>query len=112
MSAADGHATSVVYRKPSLPLRSEPQDSRHSESGTAAAVADFGRRTNDRIEIAANGRVRLARRFGEGHRFPKTMRAWFHFVGMPVQVGEVTSPQSMLAPLKVIGSFGSGHQTG
>jgi hypothetical protein len=40
------------------------------------------------------------------------MRAWFHFVGMPVQVGEVTSPQSMLAPLKVIGSFGSGHQTG
>jgi hypothetical protein len=68
---------------------------------TAVALADFGRQTDDRIDVAANGRVRLVRRFKSASRSPRTVRAWFHFVGMPVQVGAVTSPQSMLAPLKV-----------
>jgi hypothetical protein len=68
---------------------------------TAVAVADFGRSASDRIEIAADGRVRLARRFEAGRPGPRAMRAWFHFVGMPVQVGAVTSPQSMLAPPRV-----------
>jgi hypothetical protein len=65
---------------------------------TAIAVADFGRKTSDQIDVSANGRIRLARRFASGERSQKSMRAWFHFVGMPVQVGAVTSPQSMLAP--------------
>jgi hypothetical protein len=68
---------------------------------TAVALAEFGRQARDRIEIAANGRVRLSRRYDAGRPSLKTLRAWFHFVGMPVQVGAVTSPQSMLAPLKV-----------
>jgi hypothetical protein len=67
---------------------------------TAVAVAGFGHSTRDRMDIAANGRVRLTRLFDAQHAAPRTMRAWFHFVPMPVQVGAVTSPQSMLAPLK------------
>src|SRR5262249_26475186 len=66
---------------------------------TTLAVAGFGRETNDRIEIAANGRVRLSRVFGTGRQDSKSMTAWFHFVGNPVQVGAVTSPQAMQSPL-------------
>jgi hypothetical protein len=68
---------------------------------TAIAIADFGRATSDRLEISANGRVRLVRLFFTNSSALKTMKAWFHFVGMPVQVGALTSPQSMLAPPKV-----------
>jgi hypothetical protein len=68
---------------------------------TAAAVADFGVRTADRIEVSADGRLRLVRRFDAGADRLRTLRAWFHFVSMPVQAGAVTSPQAMLAPLKV-----------
>ena len=31
----------------------------------------------------------------------KGLRFWLHFVDVPVQVGAVTSPQAMLAPLLV-----------
>jgi hypothetical protein len=78
---------------------------------TAMAVADFGQTALvalDRIEIHGNGRFRFERRFltekiGQG--IPKNpikrLRFWLHFVTTPVQVGAVTSPQSMLAPLVV-----------
>ena len=65
---------------------------------TAVAVEDFGRR-QDRIEADAQGRLQIWREFrGAG---PKSLTFWLHFVSMPVQVGAATSPQSMLAPLKV-----------
>ncbi len=73
---------------------------------TALAVADFGRRARDRIEVLADGRVRIWREFAPGGEVPsgraKSLTFWFHFVGMPVQVGAATSPQAMLAPLKVV----------
>ena len=73
---------------------------------TALAVADFGRSARDKIEVDATGRVKIWREFGpsgEGlSKGTKSLTFWFHFVGMPVQVGAATSPQAMLAPLKVI----------
>jgi hypothetical protein len=58
---------------------------------TALAVADFDR---DEIQADADGRLRVRRPARE-------LRLWLHFVAMPVQVGALTSPQAMLAPLKV-----------
>ena len=40
----------------------------------------------------------------------KSLRFWLHFVTTPVQVGAVTSPQSMLAPLEVEGMVQSVRQ--
>jgi hypothetical protein len=73
---------------------------------TALALAAFGRQSRDRIEVNAGGRVSLARQFaGQGTApaaGPKSMHFWFHFVTNPVQVGAATSPQAMLAPLRVV----------
>ena len=78
---------------------------------TAMAVADFGRLgpgVLDRFDIHAGGRLGFERAFPRektGQAAPKgpkkTLRFWLHFVPAPVQVGAVTSPQSMLAPLQV-----------
>ncbi len=72
---------------------------------TALAVAGFGRGSRDRIEIASDGLVRIAREFAGGPsappRGPKTLTFWLHFVPMPVHVGVATSPQAMLAPLAI-----------
>jgi hypothetical protein len=72
---------------------------------TALAVARFGRESRDRIEIEADGRVRICREFGGGGAAPaagpKALTCWFHFVQMPVQVGAATSAQAILAPLEV-----------
>lgn len=72
---------------------------------TALAVAGFGRSARDRILVDAGGRLRLWRDFAGGgaspEKGPKGLTFWLHFVGMPVQVGAVTSPQSMLSPLRV-----------
>ena len=72
---------------------------------TALAVARFGRESRDRIEIEADGRVWICREFAGPVAAPvagpKALTCWFHFVRMPVQVGAVTSPQAMLAPLEV-----------
>jgi hypothetical protein len=73
---------------------------------TALAVAEFGRGTDDSIDVAAEGRIYLARNFNDPEGNPtkgrKLLRFWFHFVPMPVQVGAATSPQAMLAPLQVV----------
>lgn len=73
---------------------------------TALAVDRFGRDTLDAIEVDGRGRVRIERAFAGGNAAPpkgtKSLRFWFHFVTMPVQVGAATSPQAMLAPLKVV----------
>jgi hypothetical protein len=85
---------------------------------TAVAIAEFGdtsvlhnhgmRPSLDRIEIHGNGRFRFERRFLNekiGQKIPtnpiKSLRLWLHFVTTPVQIGAVTSPQSMLTPLVV-----------
>jgi hypothetical protein len=73
---------------------------------TAIAVAGFGRGrgTRDQIKVDAKGRVQLRRSFdraGEPVKGLKMLKFWFHFVTTPVQVGAATSPQAMLAPLKV-----------
>jgi hypothetical protein len=73
---------------------------------TAVAVADFARAKGEAgIRIDADGRLRVWKHFGSRGKLPpvgrKTLTLWLHFVGMPVQVGAVTSPQAMLAPLEV-----------
>jgi hypothetical protein len=71
---------------------------------TAIAVAQFGARL-DRIAVEGSGKLTLVRDFAgvrPKERDPrKHWRFWLHFVSMPVQVGAVTSPQSMMAPLQV-----------
>jgi hypothetical protein len=76
------------------------------ERCTAVAVADFAASKDGAdITVEADGRLRLWRHFGkEGSgstKGPKQLTFWLHFVGMPVHVGAATSPQAMLAPLKV-----------
>jgi hypothetical protein len=72
---------------------------------SAVAIDGFGRASHDRILIDAEGRVQFWRDFAARGatppKGPKTLTFWFHFVPMPVHVGAATSPQSMLAPLKV-----------
>jgi hypothetical protein len=66
----------------------------------AVAVEGFGRGVKDRIRIKGNGELELTRDWPR-KKGPKTYRFWLHFVDMPVQVGALTSPQSMMAPLAV-----------
>jgi hypothetical protein len=78
---------------------------------TAMAVADFGRLGPgivDRVELHGGGHLIFERSGLHGRVDPavarepkKTLRFWLHFVPAPVQVGAVTSPQSMLSPLQV-----------
>lgn len=73
---------------------------------TALAVDRFAEPGQEsEITIAADGRVQLWRHFGKGQTAPqpgtKTLTFWLHFVDVPVAVGARTSPQAMLAPLKV-----------
>lgn len=71
---------------------------------SALAVADFAVVATDRFLVEPTGRIEFERRFS--NTVPptrlspeKSMRFWLHVVPMPVQVGAVTSPQAMLAPL-------------
>jgi hypothetical protein len=68
-----------------------------------AAFADAGQESELRID--ADGRLRIGRTFARGEtavpRGPKRLTFWLHFVPMPVHVGAATSPQAMLAPLRV-----------
>jgi hypothetical protein len=52
-----------------------------------------------------DGRLGVTRRFAIHKMDPpkgrKSLRFWLHFVTNPVQIGAVTSPQSMLSPLEV-----------
>jgi hypothetical protein len=73
-----------------------------SERCTALAVEDFGKGVKDTIQVDGSGKVNLWRHFRAGSKGRKTYRFWLHFVDMPVQVGALTSPQSMMAPLKVM----------
>jgi hypothetical protein len=73
---------------------------------TAVAVEGFAAAGQEaEIRAGADGRLRLGRTFapagGEVPKGTKRLTFWLHFVGMPVQVGAATSPQAMLAPLRV-----------
>jgi hypothetical protein len=72
---------------------------------SAVAVAGFGRGSRDELRFEATGTLMINRRFPLSEpgtpRTPKTLRFWVHFVTNPVQIGAVTSPQAMLAPLEV-----------
>jgi hypothetical protein len=72
---------------------------------TAIAVDRFGQDADDRIEAAADGRLRIWREFDDGdaakHRQRKALVFWLHFVPSPPQIGAVTSPQSMQLPPEV-----------
>jgi hypothetical protein len=72
---------------------------------TAVAVENFAAAGQEaEIRVDADGRLRLERTFtstGAGAKGTKRLTFWLHFVGMPVQVGAATSPQAMLAPLRV-----------
>jgi hypothetical protein len=70
------------------------------ERCTAVAVEGFAARPGAEITVGADGRLRLWRPCTPGAG-PKRLAFWLHFVGMPVQVGAATSPQAMLAPLRV-----------
>jgi len=69
---------------------------------TALAVADFGRHHRDSIGVRGDGRIQFDRRFVAQSKQPKTFHFWLHFVTNPVQIGALTSPQAMLAPLEVV----------
>jgi hypothetical protein len=76
------------------------------ERATAAALAGFGTDgPESEVAVEADGRLRLWQHFARDGAVPpagtKRMTFWLHFVGMPVQVGAATSPQAMLAPLRV-----------
>ena len=70
----------------------------------AAALADFAdRRGESRIDVSATGRLTMSRRLStsvadKNHR----ITFWQHLVPMPMHIGAATSPQSMLALLKVM----------
>lgn len=71
---------------------------------SALALSAFGRDGKDSIAVDGRGEVRVAREFhaaGRSAKTPKALRFWMHVVGVPVQIGAVTSPQAMLAPLEV-----------
>jgi hypothetical protein len=66
---------------------------------TAIAIADFDQPGNTtELSIDSQARVRIQRQVPG---VEKKLHFWLHFVGMPVQVGAVTSPQSMMSPLGV-----------
>jgi len=70
---------------------------------TAIAVEGFAEAGQEtELTIDARGRFRIGRTFAAKEtRKEKRLSLWLHFVGMPVQVGAATSPQAMLAPLRV-----------
>lgn len=68
---------------------------------TALAIDRFGLHSRDSILAEANGKLTWSREFDRNPEASRSLRFWLHFVSMPVQVGAVTSPQSMMAPLQV-----------
>ena len=72
-----------------------------SQRCTALAVEGFGRETRDTISVRGDGRIQFDRRYSSPRKASRNLRFWLHFVSNPVQVGAATSPQAILAPLKI-----------
>jgi fermentation-respiration switch protein FrsA (DUF1100 family) len=66
---------------------------------TALAIANLDQPDRPTtIAIDSEAKLHLTRSVGGAE---KSLHFWLHFVDMPVHMGAVTSPQSMLAPLEV-----------
>lgn len=74
-----------------------------SKRCTAIAVAEFGAKGQiDSMTALGSGLLTIGKNFAAvAEPGERRLRFWMHFVSMPVQVGAVTSPQSMMAPLTV-----------
>jgi hypothetical protein len=73
---------------------------------TAVAVEGFASMGQEAgISADGAGRLKITRTFSKSDRVaprgPKRLTFWLHFVSVPVQVGAKTSPQAMLAPMRV-----------
>lgn len=68
---------------------------------TAIAVDGFGKAHADELRLDDDGRLMIRRSPAVLPLTMKGLRFWLHFVDVPVQVGAVTSPQAMMAPLEV-----------
>jgi hypothetical protein len=66
-----------------------------SDAQRAVAFGVMRPGDNTRIDMHPDGRLRIATSGSE-------LTAYFHFVGQPIPVTAVTSPQAMVSPLKVI----------
>ena len=65
----------------------------------AIAMADFGQpEMFAEIRVDSQAKVHLRQIVLNND---KKLHFWLHFVEMPVQIGAVTSPQSMMAPPEV-----------
>lgn len=95
-----------VTAAPGTPARAEGwahvMDRQRCTAVAVAGFADPGQQSE--ITVHADGRLQIWKSFAAGAK-PSASRKelifWLHFVGMPVQVGAVTSPQSMLAPVRL-----------
>jgi dienelactone hydrolase len=68
----------------------------------AVALEECGRTPyRESLEAAGDGKYLIERSYIGTPAGERRLRFWMHFVPMPVQVGAVTSPQSMMAPLEV-----------
>jgi hypothetical protein len=108
-----------TLRGPARALRhyvvARPDDPRRAEGWahvmdrhrcTAVAVEGFAESGQEaELTADATGRLRIGRTFARDEKSApkgsKRLSFWMHFVGVPVQVGAATSPQAMLAPLRV-----------
>jgi len=72
---------------------------------TAFAFHGMNDPTGGSIRARGDGQLSAMRYFARDPMIaragPKRLTAWFHFVPMPVQIGALTSPQSMMAPLEI-----------
>jgi hypothetical protein len=68
-------------------------------------VDRFGRSARDTLTVSDTGRLDVVRLFSSAPadipKGKKHLKFWLHFVPNPVQVGALTSPQAMLAPLEI-----------
>ena len=70
------------------------------QRATAIAVDGFARGTEDRLHVSGDGELAVRRKFAKGAT-RKRLIFWCHFVSFPLQIGAMTSAQSMQAPLRV-----------
>jgi hypothetical protein len=72
------------------------------QQATAVALAEFDRPGRDaRIVVDGAGHLTIGRDLGRNPPQPasrKSLKPWPHFVSMPVPIGALTSPQSMMTP--------------
>ena len=67
----------------------------------ALAVDEFAQDANERLTVAADGRVRVWREYAGAAavpQVPKTLRCWLHFVHYPPQFSAASSPRMMQTP--------------